>query len=77
MYYSYEQYQYISQHPVENHVNVSPNLSSLINSWFKSDRTWLWILIILSIILVVLLLVILVLRKRIVIAIALVKEGSK
>nr|XP_029731394.1 CTL-like protein 2 isoform X3 [Aedes albopictus] len=77
VYYSYEQYQYISQHPVESHVNVSPNLSSLINSWFKSDRTWLWILIILSIILVVLLLVILVLRKRIVIAIALVKEGSK
>nr|XP_019932008.2 CTL-like protein 2 isoform X3 [Aedes albopictus] len=77
VYYSYEQYQYISQHPVESHVNVSPNLSSLINSWFKSDRTWLWILIILSIILVVLMLVILVLRKRIVIAIALVKEGSK
>ncbi|XP_065083197.1 choline transporter-like 2 isoform X3 [Ochlerotatus camptorhynchus] len=77
VYYSYEQYQYISQHPVESHVNVSPNLSSLINSWFKSDRTWLWILVILSILLVVLLLVVLVLRKRIVIAIALVKEGSK
>ncbi|XP_021707990.1 CTL-like protein 2 isoform X1 [Aedes aegypti] len=77
VYYSYEQYQYISQHPVESHVNVSPNLSSLVNSWFKSDRTWLWILIILSIVLVVLLLVVLVLRKRIVIAIALVKEGSK
>lgn len=77
VYYSYEQYNYISQHPVESHVNVSPNLSSLVNSWFKSDQTWLWILIILSIVLVVLLLVILVLRKRIVIAIALVKEGSK
>ncbi|XP_055533515.1 choline transporter-like 2 isoform X1 [Wyeomyia smithii] len=77
VYYSYDQYQYISKHPVENHVNVSPNLSSLIQSWFKSDQTWLWILIILAIILVVLLLVILVLRKRIVIAIALVKEGSK
>ncbi|XP_055621858.1 choline transporter-like 2 isoform X3 [Toxorhynchites rutilus septentrionalis] len=77
VYYSYSQYSYIRAHPVESHINVSPNLSSLFESWFKSDRTWLWILVILSIILVVLLLVVLVLRKRIVIAIALVKEGSK
>ncbi|XP_058466243.1 choline transporter-like 2 isoform X1 [Malaya genurostris] len=77
VYYSYIQYDYIRQNPVENHVNVSPNLSSLVQSWFRSDKTWLWILIILSITLVVLLLVVLVLRKRIVIAIALVKEGSK
>uniref|UniRef100_A0A1Q3G3L9 Choline transporter-like protein n=1 Tax=Culex tarsalis TaxID=7177 RepID=A0A1Q3G3L9_CULTA len=77
VYYSYTRYDYISKHPVENHVNVSPNLSSLVESWFKSDKVWLWILVILSIVLVVLLLVVLVLRKRIVIAIALVKEGSK
>ncbi|XP_055591985.1 choline transporter-like 2 isoform X3 [Uranotaenia lowii] len=77
VYYSFKQYDYISKHPVESHVNVSPNLSSLFESWFKSDQTWLAILIILSILLVILLLVILVLRKRIVIAIAVVKEGSK
>ncbi|XP_039450769.1 choline transporter-like 2 isoform X2 [Culex pipiens pallens] len=77
VYYSYTRYDYISKHPVENHVNVSPNLSSLVESWFKSEKVWLWILVILSIGLVVLLLVVLVLRKRIVIAIALVKEGSK
>ncbi|XP_038109357.1 choline transporter-like 2 isoform X3 [Culex quinquefasciatus] len=77
VYYSYTRYDYISKHPVENHVNVSPNLSSLVESWFKSEKVWLWILVILSIVLVVLLLVVLVLRKRIVIAIALVKEGSK
>uniref|UniRef100_A0A182PBV3 Choline transporter-like protein n=1 Tax=Anopheles epiroticus TaxID=199890 RepID=A0A182PBV3_9DIPT len=77
VYYSFREYQQIRANPVAAHVNVSPNLSSLINSWFKSDQTWLWILIALSIILIVLLLVVLVLRKRIVIAIALVKEGSK
>ncbi|XP_058055526.1 choline transporter-like 2 isoform X3 [Anopheles bellator] len=77
VYYSYTEYRKISANPVAAHVNVSPNLSSLINSWFKSDQTWLWILIVTSIVLVVLLLVVLVLRKRIVIAIALIKEGSK
>uniref|UniRef100_A0A182JP45 Choline transporter-like protein n=1 Tax=Anopheles christyi TaxID=43041 RepID=A0A182JP45_9DIPT len=77
VYYSFHEYQKIRANPVAAHVNVSPNLSSLVNSWFKSDQTWLWILIVLSVILTVLLLVVLVLRKRIVIAIALVKEGSK
>ncbi|XP_052896264.1 choline transporter-like 2 isoform X2 [Anopheles moucheti] len=77
VYYSLREYQNIRANPVAAHVNVSPNLSSLVNSWFKSDQTWLWILIALSIVLIVLLLVVLVLRKRIVIAIALVKEGSK
>ncbi|XP_049293618.1 choline transporter-like 2 isoform X3 [Anopheles funestus] len=77
VYYSFREYQSIRANPVAAHVNVSPNLSSLVNSWFKSDQTWLWILIALSVILIVLLLVVLVLRKRIVIAIALVKEGSK
>ncbi|XP_049540595.1 choline transporter-like 2 isoform X3 [Anopheles darlingi] len=77
VYYSFTEYRKISANPVAAHVNVSPNLSSLVSSWFKSDRTWLWILIVLSIVLVVLLLVVLVLRKRIVIAIALIKEGSK
>ncbi|XP_061511114.1 choline transporter-like 2 isoform X1 [Anopheles gambiae] len=77
VYYSFRQYQQIRANPVAAHVNVSPNLSSLVNSWFKSDQTWLWILIALSVILIVLLLVVLVLRKRIVIAIALLKEGSK
>ncbi|XP_050071888.1 choline transporter-like 2 [Anopheles maculipalpis] len=77
VYYSFREYQKIRANPVAAHVNVSPNLSSLVNSWFKSDQTWLWILIVLSVILIVLLLVVLVLRKRIVIAIALVKEGSK
>ncbi|XP_052862556.1 choline transporter-like 2 isoform X1 [Anopheles cruzii] len=77
VYYSYTEYRKISANPVAAHVNVSPNLSSLVNSWFKSDQTWLWILIVTSIVLVVLLLVVLVLRKRIVIAIALIKEGSK
>lgn len=77
VYYSYREYKIITANPTDSHVNVSPNLSSLINSWFKSDQTWLIILIVLSILLVILLLVVLVLRKRIVIAIALIKEGSK
>ncbi|XP_035919880.1 CTL-like protein 2 isoform X4 [Anopheles stephensi] len=77
VYYSFREYQKIRANPVAAHVNVSPNLSSLVSSWFKSDQVWLWILIVLSVMLVVLLLVVLVLRKRIVIAIALVKEGSK
>ncbi|XP_058129739.1 choline transporter-like 2 isoform X2 [Anopheles ziemanni] len=77
VYYSYREYKIIIANPTDSHVNVSPNLSSLINSWFKSDQTWLIILIVLSVFLVILLLVVLVLRKRIVIAIALIKEGSK
>uniref|UniRef100_A0A182JCJ5 Choline transporter-like protein n=1 Tax=Anopheles atroparvus TaxID=41427 RepID=A0A182JCJ5_ANOAO len=77
VYYSYREYRAIIANPVVSHVNVSPNLSSLVNAWFKSDQTWLIILIVLSVLLIVLLLVVLVLRKRIVIAIALIKEGSK
>ncbi|XP_053680219.1 choline transporter-like 2 [Anopheles nili] len=77
VYFSYQEYKNIRENPVKAHVNVSPNLSSLVHSWFKSDQTWLGILIILSVVLAILLLVLLVLRKRIVIAIALVKEGSR
>jgi choline transporter-like protein 2/4/5 len=57
--------------------NLQPNLRSLINSYFVEANTWLYILIGTAVVLVVILLLVLVFRKRIVIAIALIKEGSK
>lgn len=58
-------------------VNVNTNLSLLFDTWLQKPNTWLALGIIAAILLLIILLVVLVLRKRIVIAIALVKEGSK
>lgn len=60
----------VSQPPITN-------LSALFKSYLAEKNTWLVLLIIAAIVLVIILLVVLVLRKRIVIAIGLVKEGSK
>lgn len=56
---------------------VVTNLSKLFESLSRNKYTWLSSGIISAVLLVVILLIVLVLRKRIVIAIALVKEGSK
>lgn len=56
---------------------IATNLSKLADSWLGKANTWLVLSIISGVSLIIILLVILVLRKRIVIAIALVKEGSK
>lgn len=75
-YYSFKQYVYLRDRPPTD-VNVNTNLSLLFDTWLQKPNTWLIFGIIAAILLLIILLVVLVLRKRIVIAIALVKEGSK
>lgn len=76
VYFSYQQYDWYSKNPVERY-NLQPNLKSLVNSYFVEAKTWLYILIGVASVLAVILLLVLVFRKRISIAIALIKEGSK
>lgn len=75
-YFSIKQYIYLKNRPPTD-VNVNSNLSLLVDTWFSKPNTWLYISIAAAIVLIIIFLVVLVLRKRIVIAIALVKEGSK
>lgn len=75
-YYSFKQYQFLKNRPPTD-VNVNTNLSLLVDTWLQKPNTWLYLGIAAAVLLVIILLVVLVLRKRIVIAIALVKEGSK
>ncbi|CRK97982.1 CLUMA_CG011354, isoform A [Clunio marinus] len=77
VYFSYHQYDFYSKNPLSEQYKLQPNLRSLISSYFVEARTWLYILIAIAVVLVVILLLVLVFRKRIVIAIALIKEGSK
>ncbi|XP_031621566.1 CTL-like protein 2 isoform X4 [Contarinia nasturtii] len=75
-YYSFTQYVYFRDRPPTD-VNVHTNLSLWINTLLQKPSTWLTLGIVAAIVLIIILLVVLVLRKRILIAIALVKEGSK
>lgn len=74
-YYCFEQYIYWKGTATDT--VVVTNLSKLFESLSRNKYTWLSSGIISAVLLVVILLIVLVLRKRIVIAIALVKEGSK
>lgn len=75
-YYTFKRYIYLRNQP-QGDVNVVTNLSLLADQWLQEPKTWLYSGIIIAVLLVIILLVVLVLRKRIVIATALVKEGSK
>lgn len=66
----------MKNHP-PTETTIITNLSKLVEKWNKDKNAWLAAGIITAIALIVILLIVLVLRKRIVIAIALVKEGSK
>lgn len=70
------QYRYFLANPPFR-PEVGTNLNAIVNNYLRSKTTWLVLLIVASILLAILLLVVLILRKRILIAIALVKEGSK
>lgn len=76
VYFTQLQYRYYLANPKIRQETIT-NLSALANSYLHSKNFWLVLLIAASFLLVVLLLVVLILRKRILIAIALVKEGSK
>lgn len=53
------------------------NIASLANEYLAKKETWLVLSIICGIVFLIIFLIVIFLRKRIVIAIALVKEGSK
>lgn len=53
------------------------NIASLVNEYLAKKETWLVLSIISGIVFLIIALIVIFLRKRIVIAIALVKEGSK
>lgn len=53
------------------------NLASLANEYLAKKETWLVLSIVSGIVFLIIALIVIFLRKRIVIAIALVKEGSK
>lgn len=75
-YYSFKQYTYLNNRPPTD-TNVNTNLSLWLDTLVQNPKFWLYTGIAAAVVLVIILLIILVLRKRIVIAIALVKEGSK
>lgn len=75
-YYCFKQYSYLRNRPPTDK-NINTNIKLLLDSWTQEPKFWLYLGIATAVILVIIFLVVLVLRKRIVIAIALVKEGSK
>lgn len=75
-YYCFKEFQRLKNRPVTDTI-VASNLLLWVKAQLEKPNTWLYFAIALSVLFVVLFLVILVLRKRIAIAAALVKEGSK
>lgn len=76
IYLAYNRYAYLKAHPVDL-VNPTTNLKAVAKSIISLQETWLVILIAACVVLVIILLAIVFLRQRIIIAIALIKEGSK
>lgn len=75
-YYCFKEYiKLVQDKPTET--IIATNVSKYFEQRAKDKNTWLVGGIITAVVLVIVLLIVLVLRKRIVIAIALVKEGSK
>lgn len=74
-YYSVKQFIQLRDHPIE--VLGGYNLASLVNEYLAKKETWLILSIISGVVFLIIALIVVFLRKRIVIAIALVKEGSK
>lgn len=69
-------YNELKANPVENQ-SSGLTVESLVKLWLAKKDTWLYLLIILSVLLLIIVLIVIFLRKRIAVAIALVKEGSK
>ncbi|KAM3966834.1 choline transporter-like 2 isoform 2-T2 [Aphomia sociella] len=75
VYLCYKNYKYYLDNPVQ--MTQTTNLLGYTQSMFSKHQTWLIILIIAAIVFVVMFLMVIFLRGRIVIAIALIREGSK
>ncbi|XP_037044640.1 choline transporter-like 2 isoform X3 [Bradysia coprophila] len=74
-FYSVTKFIQLRDNPVE--VMGGYNIASLVNEYLAKKETWLVLSIISGVVLLIIFLIVIFLRKRIVIAIALVKEGSK
>lgn len=78
VYYSSTQYKYFKDNPtLQSTGSTDLNIESMVRNWLGKSDTWFWILIVTSVLLGIILLVLIFLRARIIVAIALVKEGSK
>lgn len=75
VYLCYKNYAYYRANPVSLHQTT--NLKGYAESLLTKQETWMVLLVVVAIVLVILLLVVIFLRKRITIAIALIREGSK
>lgn len=76
VFFSYKNYKYtLANQPLRHDYDL--NLQSILTSYFDYSDTWLVILVLASIVFVITLLTVIFLRKRITVAIALIKEGSK
>ncbi|KAG4077520.1 hypothetical protein HA402_002947 [Bradysia odoriphaga] len=74
-YYSVTKFIQLRDNPID--VMGGYNIASLVNEYLAKKETWLVLSIISGVVLLIIFLIVIFLRKRIVIAIALVKEGSK
>ncbi|CAK1599547.1 unnamed protein product [Parnassius mnemosyne] len=75
IYLCYKNYIYYRNNPVT--LIQTSNLKGYAQSIFTKQETWMTMLVVLAIVLTILLIIIIFLRKRITIAIALIREGSK
>ncbi|KPI95519.1 CTL-like protein 2 [Papilio xuthus] len=75
IYLCYKNYVYYRDNPVS--LIQTTNLKGYAQSIFTKQETWMTLLVVLAIVLTILLFIIIFLRSRIVIAIALIREGSK
>ncbi|XP_068628408.1 choline transporter-like 2 isoform X2 [Battus philenor] len=75
IYLCYKNYVYYRDNPVS--LVQTTNLKGYAQSIFTKQETWMTILVILAIVLAILLIIVIFLRSRIVIAIALIREGSR
>lgn len=76
IYFCYMRYVDLQINPVER-APAGTNLGAFFERYLIQHETWMYFLVALSIITAIMVLVLVALRKRIVIAIALIKEGSK
>ncbi|XP_028176607.1 CTL-like protein 2 isoform X1 [Ostrinia furnacalis] len=75
LYLCYQNYAYYRANPVSLHQTT--NIKGYAESLLTKQETWMVLLVIIAVVLVILLLLVIFLRKRITIAIALIREGSK
>ncbi|XP_005385286.1 PREDICTED: choline transporter-like protein 5 isoform X2 [Chinchilla lanigera] len=77
IFYCYQQYNKLQKNPESSLSLYDVLIQTNINTYFQLKQTWFILLIILSVVELIIILLLIFLRKRIRLAIALLKEGSK